>query len=164
MRDLLMPPEQAAWVYEHVILGYHDANEANSWCDPDQSDDRLICACQLPCTWCRFGQHERCLRAEERQQEAARHAAVVLAEDGGATPAARPWRLGWGPETYLRAPGRWRPPTRKRPLWLPLWLADRVCRYLCACSVCKPTAVPSAPAPVLLTNSEQLGLFEAVAS
>ncbi|NUQ95347.1 MAG: hypothetical protein HOY79_01855 [Streptomyces sp.] len=149
-----MTPEQAAWVYERVILGYHDANQANWWCDPDQSDDRLICACQLPCTWCDAGRHGICAGAKESRPH-------------------RQWRRGWGPETYLHAPGPWRPPTRKHPRWLPVWLADRVCHDLCTCTVCTTPAAPApAPAPVaasvptvavgLLVMSEQLGLFEAV--
>lgn len=151
-----MTPEQAAWVYKHVILGYHDANQAHSWCGPGQADDRLICACQLPCTWCRSDRHDICASTQERWQK---------------TTAARQWRPGWSPETYLHGPGPWRPPTRKRPLWLPVWLADRICRYLCSCTVC---TTPAAPTPasvavqvptvalVLPAVSEQLGLFEEV--
>lgn len=166
-----MTPEQAVWVYEHVILGYHDANQTNWWCDPDQSDGRLICACQLPCAWCTSGQHDRCRRGLERQQAEALRAQQVDPYGDG-TPR-RPWKpLGHGPETHLRAPAPWRLATRKRPLYLAVWLADRVCRYLCACTACgrpaAPTPIPAAPvsavALVVSDGTEQLGLFEAVST
>ncbi|MFF3847998.1 hypothetical protein [Streptomyces sp. NPDC002328] len=131
-----MKNAEAAWVFEHVIIGYHDANETNWWCGPDQSDDRLICVCQLPCTWCRSGQHDRCRRFQDRQR-----ALVTRAGGDGECAPFRP--LGYGPATHLRAPARWRPPGPKRPLYVPVWLADRVCRYLCDCAVCRPTqAIP----------------------
>lgn len=162
-----MTPEAAAWVYQQVILGYHDANENNWWCGPDQSDDRLICACQLPCTWCRNGHHKRCQQRVQRQQANAQHAHDTDPYTDS-TPR-RPWRpLGHSPETHLRAPASWHP-GRKRPLYVPVWLADRVCRYLCTCTACgQPAApAPAAPAPAVAlavsAATEQLNLFEAVA-
>ena len=165
MRDL-MTAEQAAWVYEHVILGYHDANEATWWCGPNQHDDRLTCACQLPCSWCEDGQHPRCRRHMERQAELATQGREMRAT-GNVTPEA--WRtyvpLGYGPETWLAFPGR-----HRRPLRVRVWLADRVCRYLCACTVCgqPKTAAPvtpaSAPAVELVVPAVtvQLDLFAEV--
>ncbi|MFF4548632.1 hypothetical protein ACFY1J_31105 [Streptomyces sp. NPDC001406] len=133
-------------MYEHVICGYHDANERNWWCGPDQSDDRLTCVCQLPCVWCAEGQHDRCRRQHERQRaEAVRAGQTDPYAD--ATPR-KPWRpLGYGAETSLRAPASWWPVSRKRTLYVAVWLADRVCRYLSGCAVCQPPQPAAAPEP-----------------
>lgn len=153
-----MKPADAAWVYEHVILGYHDANEANWWCGPEQDEDNLRrCACQLDCHWCREGQHKRCREFLAQQVRYARRG--HSADDWDGRPR-QPWRpVGWGAETAIRVPAPWQS-TRKRPLAVAVWLADRVCRYLCACSVCNPPQ-PADPPTAAAAPPLQLDLFAA---
>jgi len=118
-----MKPDEAAWVYEHVICDYHLANEAHWWCGPDQTEDR-DCPCQFGCVLCRAGRHQACRTISART-------------DGGFRPQ---------PETALRVPAAHRP-DRKRPLHVAVWLADRVCRVLCDCTVCHPPQLAPAPEP-----------------
>jgi hypothetical protein len=143
-------PEAAAWVRAHVIGTYHEANQAHWWCGPDQSTD-LRCRCQFPCPLCRDGRHDDCRRVRAAKAENPEH------QYGDS-----------GPETSLRAPRPFWPYAEPdRPLYVAVWLADRVCRLMCPCETCARLLaeedIPAASAePVAAGQPEQLGLFAEV--
>jgi hypothetical protein len=165
-------PDEVAWVAEHVIFDYHLSNEANWWCGPDFNLSAL-CPCQMPCSWCDDGHHEHCRRATAKWNA---FAAVQTAQ---AEAEGEHWTdYHYQPETYLRAPAPHRPPDPKRPLYVAVWLADRICRMRCVCDASGHTSEPAAaptpsapaaepspiPAPTVLPQGDQLGLFEAVSA
>ncbi|HZB28965.1 MAG TPA: DUF6248 family natural product biosynthesis protein [Streptosporangiaceae bacterium] len=124
-----MTPDQAAWVREHAWTGtmrkeFREVPQAYS-----------ICPCQAgPSTWCKTGQCGRCLRSAPIDIYA-----TVIVSPAGYHPAvfAGPYEH---PTTDAVGP--------KYPRIAMVWLADRVCRWVC------PHACHSAP-----VRPEQLGLF-----
>ena len=107
----VITPDAAAWIERHVIADYHLANE-DICCGPQVSEPD--CRCQMPCG-CQHGQRQSC--------QDLLHRLATQPES----------RIGpfWGPETYLEAPTRWRPPNPRPPLFVAVWLADRTCRVMC---------------------------------
>lgn len=124
----MMTPEQAAWVRQHAWTKKmrHTYAETPGF--------YTSCACQYGLTsWCQHDKHGRCHRAKPLTS----HETVIC------------WR-GDRPAYFLEefthktedATG-W-----KRSRLAMVWLADRVCRWVCPCGC---HTAPAAP--------EQLGLF-----
>ncbi|MBA9003689.1 DUF6248 family natural product biosynthesis protein [Thermomonospora cellulosilytica] len=117
-------PEQAAWIREHVWTkamrkSYRETPEAYH-----------ACACQYGMTtWCNIGQHDRCHRATPQPD----WETIICGPDG-----MHPLHFAG----YYRHPVR-ASATGPHPSALPLvWLADRVCRWVCPCAC---HATPAAP-------------------
>lgn len=127
-----MTPGQAGWVREHA------------WTQTMRKEYREVpgyytsCACQYGASnWCQMGQCGQCRRADPLDV----YATAVVRRKGHpaffAEPFQHPTRDACGPKHSRTAM---------------VWLADRVCRWVCPC---RCHAMPAAPV--------QLGLFAEVA-
>ena len=122
-----MTPAEAAWVRKHAWNGIIRAEYKRA------PDVMLLCGCQHgPSRWCQDGQHGGC----HRECPHASAEAWVWTRRGHVAQFAEPYQ-----HPYPWKPGR-RP---KQPdAWAQLWLADRVCRWVCSC----PCHAPEPPRPV----------------
>lgn len=128
-----MTPEQAEWVRDHVFT------KPMRKCYAETPGYYTMCACQSGMTtWCDTGVHHRCHRATPLP----RHEGFVDTRGGV--------HVAYFTADYehptLTATGRF--PTRLAQVWL----ADRVCRWVCPCPC---HSAPAAP--------EQLDLLEVIA-
>jgi hypothetical protein len=117
-----MPPDAAEWVRENVWTGRmrETFREVPAFF--------LACACQYGIThWCRIGKHTKC------------HRETPLPDNETAIGSGADHRLHFkNPYRHMVCTGATGPRWSREAL---VWLADRVCRWVCPCS-CHHSQVP----------------------
>lgn len=140
-----MTPDQAAWVREHVwpVLWLRNYEHIPG--------TFLNCACQRPPSLpCHAGRHRACLPVEYPVNE-------TVIQNSRLLPATFPepytHRTPEDRHSFRLMHGR------NNLAWV--WLSGTPCREICGCGCHRAAPVAS---PAAMTESIQLGLFEAVAS
>lgn len=117
-------PDEAAWIREHAWTG------AMRKTHREVPGFYTTCACQYGMTtWCQIGQHDRCHRATPQISHE-----TVVCKPGGTYPALFAEDFEHPDCTSVTGP-------HSTCLAL-VWLADRVCRWVCPCACHTAPAAP----------------------
>ncbi|NEA22657.1 DUF6248 family natural product biosynthesis protein [Actinomadura bangladeshensis] len=123
----IMSPEAAAWIRDHA------------WTAPmrrEDADAAPLCPCQYgPCGYCLHGRHDTCINQQSWSKR--RVAGYVCGRDG-ITPLDFPEPYGHETDASATVP--------HHTSIAQVWLADRVCRWVCPCD-CRNAGAPPAKDP-----------------